>query len=295
MVGLTWLMATVSWAQETPKLTVIEKGAKPRVKLELRPEVPSSQTIDFTMATTMGGAMPAVSVPPIRMGMRLDAQEQDGDRTRYTYEVTEVEIVGATDMGPALEEALAPMVGINGSAWVDTAGATSGMTTNFPPGVPPQMQSEFAKNLELTTIVFPSQKVGVGAKWKTDQDITRDGMMLHQTAAWTLVSVEGSKAVFDVAIQQSAPTQNLELAELPPGATMELTSLSSKGAGRTEIDLTKVSPVSSNMSMSMDMAMKATGPDGSEMPMSMSMTIDIDLVEPRHALTRRDVANFPTV
>ena len=277
VTSLLWLFAP---ALAAPTVKLIEAGAEPRAPLRLEVAPGRTSVVDIRMATHMdlgmGGAM---SMPPMRMALRFDTRGPSGDGVAYGFQIVEADVQGGDPMlSQALGDALRPMVGFAGEAVIDPRGNTSGLVMKPPPGLPSQLSGNLDRSLTMVGAPLPAEPVGVGARWTLDQDVEQQGLTVHQSTTWTLVSRDGPAVVLDTVITQRADPQQIQDPSLPPGSKVTLTSFHSTGSGRSELDLRSLVPSSAIMKMDLKMGMEAMV-EGLSMPMDMTMAVEMSLAK----------------
>ena len=92
------------------------------------------------------------------------------------------------------------------------------------------------------------------------------------------MSRDGGRVVFDTTVVQSADPQVMSGPDIPPGAEVRLESMKSTGSGRTILDLAKVAPVESTMSLDVDMKM-VSKMEAMSFPIEMGFTFQIGITE----------------
>lgn len=99
-------------------------------------------------------------------------------------------------------------------------------------------------------IVFPSDDIGMGAKWTVDSRVTGESTLL-QTVTYTITGIDGDKVNLDVEVSQRPSMGALEITdEESDETTGQLTVLNSNttSVGTLEVDLTQPLPTSGQVS-----------------------------------------------
>jgi hypothetical protein len=99
---------------------------------------------------------------------------------------------------------------------------------------------------------LPDEAVGKGASWQVQTKLSQNGVSLTQTATYSLTDLDGDALTLDVKIAQSAPKQKVAS---PMGVTVDLTSLSSTGGGKSKLRLDRLSPLESLLSVASTVTM----------------------------------------
>ena len=98
---------------------------------------------------------------------------------------------------------------------------------------------------------------------------------LSQTATYELIELDGDQGKLKVSLIQSAPSQEMKVPNLPPGASAKLNSLASTGSGTMRFYLNKPIPHSEmKATMNMESTINASG-QTQDMKMKMGMNIKI--------------------
>lgn len=272
-----------------PDIKVLEAGAEPREPLRLALKPGQTQTMVMTMK--MGMAMeigpqkaPPTSIPPMQMTMNLNVKEitPEGDiRTDFVLESIEV-LPDPTAMPvvvDAMKTMLQSMSKISGSQVITPRGIGKSAQFNMPPDINPQIQQTIdgmQRQINQLAVPFPEEPVGVGARWTVTQHLEQQGMRLDQVATWELVKREGTTITLANSLIQSAAPQPMNAPGLPPGTSVMLEALESKGKGDVEADLTQLSPLKSKVGLEMHMRMLTTAV-GINTPTKMDLTLDVEI------------------
>lgn len=274
-------------ANEGPVVTLIEAGQNPkllRLKLEKGNKVTAEMLMKMSMNMEINGMKPpAMKLPATRMLMDMEITDVSADTYNYAFVVTEAVPVkedGVQQMiMDAMAKALKNTVGLKGKGTMDNRGVNKGASFELPPTLDPQtrqLMDGMRDAVGRMSAPLPKEPVGVGGKWTVTQQLTQNGMTLDQKATYTVKSIDGDLINFDVAVEMNAKPQAVKAPGLPPGAKMQLESMTGKGGGTTQQPLTSMLPKLSNVKI--DTAMKSTveaGGQTQKMAMDMSMEVTI--------------------
>jgi hypothetical protein len=153
-----------------------------------------------------------------------------------------------------------------------------------------QLLQSVKDGMSNTLLPLPSEPVGVGAIWEDRRALDTSGIKLTQIGTFKLVSLEGSRALIEVTVRQTAQPSVVSDPRLPPGAKQEILSMNGEGTGTVRIDLARLD-VESKMRMTNAIETKvsglpnpmgaASGPGGSAPTASVRSTtnakIDLDV------------------
>lgn len=248
------------------EVVLLDPGSEPRQELRYKLEKGHKEQVAMTITMTMKMEMPGmpstpISMPPMKMVMDLEiAEKLDDDKARYKFEVTETDILDAPDVQPmvakTLKSEIGKVVGMKGSAVVDTRGFNTDATLEMPPGLNPQMSQMMdstQQSMDQMSSPLPEEPVGVGAKWELNQNIEQNGINVKQKTTFELVELEGSTGKLKASIMQTAEPQT---AQMPGGVSAEVKSLNSSGEGEINFDLANLVPQKASIDLKTDSDMK---------------------------------------
>lgn len=266
-------------ASDEVKVVLLEAGSEPRRVLRYALSPGHTEKMAMVIDMTMHMDMPqlgkqTVAMPPMKMIMDLAIAEKVGDdEARYTFEVTETDALPKDGIAPAMAQAmktqLGQLVGMKGSAIVDTRGFNRDATIELPPGLPPQMQQMMQgtqDSMDQMSSPLPEEPVGIGAKWEQHQTLTQNGITVKQKTVFELVKLDGDKGVLKATVEQSAPEQSVQMPGMPGKA--KVLSLVSKGEGQIHFNLANLVPDKASIDLDTDSAFEI---DGGGQPVTMKM------------------------
>jgi hypothetical protein len=247
--------STAAEAASTAVVKLIEPGAEPRKELRYALKTGTKESIDLIMGMQMkmnipGMPMPATKVPKMKMTMSVEITDKVGDKeAKYHFAVTDAGVLDTPGVDPMVATMtgteLKKVVGMKGTAIVDSRGFNRDSQLELPPGLNPQMKQMMEgtkQSMDQLSSPLPEEAVGVGAKWELIQTLTQNGITVKQKTLFELVSIDGDKGVLKAGVMQSADRQNAAMPNLPPGVKAELLSLNSTGDGEITFDLSGLLP-----------------------------------------------------
>lgn len=229
-------------------LTVIDAGAEPR--RALRYALPEGATSRLHMtqevATTMrvgGRVLGSPTSFPIVSDMTLGPARQGREGVFVVPFVIDSFALGRSDAIPEAARArmaalLRSMEGIRGQSEISAQGQTLSSTLELPPDLPPNlrdMMNGMREAFVKAAVPFPTEAVGVGARWRTQKHVVQNGIAMDVSASYTLTALDEDGGTFDAQVSGSAPRQ-----ELPVGADgtrSELTSMVVRGESHARFHL----------------------------------------------------------
>lgn len=272
-----------------PAVELLSAGAEPRRLLQYK--VPAGtadsmrMTMDMDMNMEMGGmSMMNMVIPTMIMDMQVNAPEVTpaGDM-RVLSVLTSVQAMDRPDSMPGMADtmlaSLSGMVGMTTDTWMTAGGVPTSVTITLPGGSPPEVQSQIdsmQQGANSASVPFPTQPVGVGAKWVVRTQTDASGMKVDQATTATLESMEGDEITLALEIVQTLADPNMVPPGMPPGAKVTITTFDSQGGGRSELRLDHLVPdlAESTMSMSMEFEVAA---EGQVQPFSMDLEIAMEI------------------
>jgi hypothetical protein len=87
----------------------------------------------------------------------------------------------------------------------------------------------------LTRVLLPVEKVGLGARWETRQEIKAYGFNVQQVNTYTLVDRVGDELMLNVTVQQLAVPQTIEFPE--EGIEISVESMTAQADGQIILKL----------------------------------------------------------
>ena len=226
---------------------LLDKGQRPRS--ELRYGIPAgtttTSTTTFRVATlAQSGDKAALSVLP---GLRLDIVSGPAELTdrgvKFAVNVVKSEALIPADFDAEMAELLrngASIVDqVGGWVEVDNRGRMLAAELNERTkrsDVPVRLLRMIVNTREtLTRVLLPVEKVGLGARWETRQEIKAYGFNVQQVNTYTLVDRVGDELMLNVTVQQLAVPQTIEFPE--EGIEISVESMTAQADGQIILKL----------------------------------------------------------
>ena len=226
---------------------LLDKGQRPRS--ELRYGIPAgtttTSTTTFRVATLATSADNAsLSVLP---GLRLDIVSGPAELTdrgvKFAVDVVKSEALIPADFDAEMAELLrngASIVDqVGGWVEVDNRGRMLAAELNERTkrsDVPVRLLRMIVNTREtLTRVRLPVEKVGLGARWETRQEIQAYGFNVQQVNTYTLVDRVGDEIMLNVTVQQLAVPQTIEFPE--EGIEISVESMTAQADGQIILKL----------------------------------------------------------
>lgn len=270
---------------------LLSAGNEPKQQLRFTPPANTKQSVQMTMKINMamsvgGQTQPTLDSPPIKMVMETNVTQVDANGDIHAnFSYADADVVASANTPPevvnAMRSQLKKIVGLSGSMVVDNQGNTKQVNFNLPEELDPnakRMAEQLVSSFKQISSPVPTEAVGVGAKWKVPNSVTVNGMALNQVATYELVELKNNVATLQLNMEQQGGGQKINPAGLPPGASVDLKSLTSKGNGKITMALNQILPVNSTMSVQSNMEMAVKEPNSQkETTMGMQSVMNISL------------------
>lgn len=250
---------------------LIDSGRNPKRELFFTPTVNSTETLIMTMdmgikISMNNQTLPSVENPKIKMEIEFKVTEID--RNGYIhgdFEYKKVEVLANANTPPemvtAMNTEMSKIEGLKGSLIMDRYGNTKDVKYILPDTINPNMKQRMEQmldSIQQLSSPFPSEALGVGAKWQTNQSLNMNGMILNQVINYEILKINGKNITLSFTLNQSADSQIMKSPQLPPNISMELMSLSSTGGGEILINLDRLMPINSTLTSSSNTEIKMT-------------------------------------
>jgi hypothetical protein len=139
-----------------------------------------------------------------------------------------------------------------------------------------QTIDQMQESMDRVAAHLPEEAVGVGAKWESRTTPVSQGMTINQTGTYELVAIEGDRITLKIGLTQTAANQKISNPSMP-GMKVDVVKMSSKGAGKTILDLSKILPIEAALDIKTEMTMGvATGGQQQNMDMNMDMNLKME-------------------
>ena len=272
-------------------IELLDAGTGEKNLLRMKPKKGFKQTavMELTNSSKMsfgGIAGPSQEMPARHIEMALEVTEVDAATGNFTYafKLTKASVDDAEGVPPfvlqQLRDALASVVGLEGSAVTTTRGHTLKVDFKIPEDAHPEVRGNLdalRQSIAQLSQPLPEEPIGKGARWRTKDRVDMNGLKIDQSTTFELVDVLDGKHVIDVAIEQKAEPQDVEAPGIQ-GGSLRLEKLQGKGKGKTEIRLDGLVP-HAKVDLEVDSRMSMTDGDQSH-AVDMTFTSVVE-IEPR--------------
>lgn len=267
-------------------LKLLEPGAEPRAVVRYKPTPGATSTYETVARTSMDMSMvgPDGNTMSLPMGdmmptMVMKARNTVGQPTPNGLVPVRIEQLGMRlegdtppEMAEAMQGSRAALDGMIFDMLVDANGKPVQLDIVSGGGDPAMgdLVQQLADQMIDRMATFPSEPIGVGARWTSVVDMSMSGLVMSVTQTSVVRAVTPQAIDLDVTMKMDLGNGAMQFPGMPPGVAPEITKFVGTGGGATHIDLGTLVATGS-MTMDLDMAMKITAPGQPPMSMSMKM------------------------
>jgi hypothetical protein len=240
-------------APASPRVVLLEHGAKPHRTLRFEPKVGSEQIVEMITTVTSedtldGQAIPSQPQPGMRLVMHVTIKPPPAaDRILAELVCERIELVNSEDFPDgqrtAIAQSFAQMRGVKFLMKLTPRGEILANRIETPPGFPEHLNAALATIEDGAGQMFspwPVEAVGPGAKWRVEQVVAGKAIEIRQTGTYELIAREGSIVTLRARIEQTADPQQIS-------DSTRLVSMKTGGAADFTYDLTRILPVRSTV------------------------------------------------
>jgi hypothetical protein len=276
----------------TSTVELVEQGSQPRQQLRYKLDEIEEAIVRFTMVTsskmTAGPQQQReVELPKMTLDIAMtNPTMQDDGNLRVEFELLGIAYEPSGDgqqaqmMARMMEQQLGDFE-YSGHYIINERGQVLDGDINMDDSNPQvaQMSQNIEQSLQQVTTAFPEEAVGVGAKWKVNQNLGEAlPFELKQNVVFEVLEIGGDKVTLKTTIDQSADAQTVEDASMPEGTNLELEEFTTQGSGEITFSLASLTPVG-DLTIDMTMAMKGNMPQQGEQSMRTEMHMEMTMDE----------------
>lgn len=252
--GASW--ADAPDAEPAVEVELLDAGREPRKAIRFAPTAGDKSTVAMTMKMSQGMTINGAKQPetplPIQkftMDINVNDVKADGD-VHYGFVYSDIEVLSdPQNPSPALatiQGLMQPMVGSKGSGIVTNRGFSKKGEFEIPENLSPMLKSMLEgmkDSLNQLSSPVPGEAVGLGAKWRTVQNVNSNGIKVKQTIEHEVTAIDEKGLTTTFTLTQEAEPQELKNPGLPPGITIKLDSIDTKGSGTSQLTFDSIFPV----------------------------------------------------
>lgn len=258
---------------EPAKVKLLEPGAADRTAVRWKAVKGATGGVHLDLDTQIQIDAGGQSMP-MTMKMQMDMLSEVREVSAEGVATLDNEIVdadlqmpGMPGGGDASSMVKDMMRGLRMSLKLDARGRASDVEVTGGGAFAKQLADQLGQSLENSTIPFPEEPVGVGAKWQALTRVEANQMQMRVVVEYELVSLSGAKGEVKMTITQYADAQTMKI----NGVDAKLEKLKSAGTGSLKFDLARPTVVTGEMDLKMDASMEVMG-TSADMRMVMHMT-----------------------
>ena len=269
------------------KIDLLAAGTGEKKQLRFTPVVNSRQTSTLTLRLDDKGL--AATIPATKLTMEIVVTQiaANGDIS-FDFTYKNVDIVAEPSIPPSVLEpirrSLSSLVGLSGAVVVDSRGQTKSTSLRLPQELDSSTQQIFeqlSSSLGQLYAPLPEEAVGLGARWRTSQELNINGIQLTQSAIYELVSNQGNVLQLKMLVEQEAQSQEVKLPtspDIPAGFRVQLRSFSNQGEGEMTLQLGQMLPRRSILSSRSSVVLNLKPPQSEQsVPMNQELNVQIIL------------------
>jgi len=260
-------------------ITVLEPGAEPRREFRYDLEAGQTEAMVMRMAVDQSIAADGVmgremTLPTMVMELDLETTELatgEGEKPEGTIEATfEFVSLSASDREGSPEgsaemitEALGGYTTVSGGLTLEPTGRLTQLRIDANPETPPAVQQSLMQTVAALRNVFtpfPDEAVGVGAQWRIDMVIPFPSFTMAQRIEYTLEEIDGDVVTLSMEVSQGAPGEQT-IEDTRGEWESEVAEISGGGEGSVVIDLKRLAPVESDLTISSRVVVNSTQGD----------------------------------
>ena len=210
-----------------PKLKVTEPGAEPRAARKYAFVVGKTDKRAITVRQSAGREGTPAQEAAFVVTAEFTPRAVKPTGTKIEMKVTKIDMPDA--QGPQKAQAMAQLAqftGLTGSFDISPHGEVGEVDFKADekmagPGAEVIIQS-LQQALELVVAPFPSDAIGVGAKWERKVERKERGQETSSTHTFTLTEVSAEGGVVTAEVNLAVPKHPFQQRGVPPGATEEV-------------------------------------------------------------------------
>lgn len=245
----------VAASGSSPRVTLVSAGKSPRapLRLALTSGTVTQATMELSESikqTIDGTPNTSISIPPIDMAILSTVQSvtpEGNAHVGYSYDSVRVVDDGTmtADARANLESSLAPLTAVTTTSTVTDRNETKDAIVAGTEGLgasAAQLTEQLSDQFGALSVTFPTEPVGLGARWREASTTTLSGVKVTQNFEYTLREHDGNRIGVGIKYLQTALPQRAHLPGVPAGAKVDITRYSVAGKGTASMDLSTLLP-----------------------------------------------------
>jgi hypothetical protein len=229
----------------TSPTRLLSAGKGPRRPLRYQWNVKQAENAALEVTTSQsvevgGHAMPRASAPAMRVVVLLQPTSMSPqDDLKYAWSVESATADKAEPRTAELIEAqVGAMRGLSGSGTLSARGVSGRVGVHATPDAGPRaVDAQIAKWLSATTVVFPEEAVGLGARWEKTERAEGPGPLRPETCTLTELGSDSGTVVCEL-----SPTTGPDQLPKDLAAMADIQSVIASGTARSTFRLSRIVP-----------------------------------------------------
>jgi hypothetical protein len=191
------------------------------------------------------------------------------------------EPASVTPAGTRLTEVIRGMKGLHGDKMVSGSGVTRAFRWVLPDDAPAALRpvfESFQTAIDQMTVPWPSEAVGVGARWESVQRVTQSGLTLDQKTSFEVKRVDGDVVELDFQATLSGPPGKLS-GPLTGGLVADVKKLEGSGKGHLVVSRKKLLPDALTAENQIALTLSVEQADGKTRELEVTMKLALSSAE----------------
>jgi len=231
---------------------LLDAGDEPRQALRIAytegDEARITFTSDLLVTQRSGDRTQRLDSPPIAQTLSYAVGSVGADGAEVTVRIDQIAAKGkGTGLGEdelsAIDEELAPLVGLEGTGLITPLGEFEGLVFDAPDGLSDVVAAQLdALEDQIPALgpALPAEPVGVGASWRTTSTASVGGAEVETVSTVAVTGIEDGTLEYTTTIRTSAEPQDIALAGLADGTTARLESSDLQGSSSGAMGLDRL-------------------------------------------------------
>lgn len=251
------LSAEIAVAGSAPaRVKLLSAGEGPREPLRLTPTAGDVVTgsMRFSFGLEQSGAVSTQIDQTMQMDYSTTVLDVATDGTfRITFRYVDFSLLDSSApraQREVTEEALSSFAGLSGEYAMTPLGAVTDAEFDIPADVDPvvaQLVNQLSEQLDSLAVPFPTEAVGVGARWRIATNLDLGGINARQVYTYELTARTGDVVELKISHTQTGKRGPVELPGVPSSVDVSLTHFRARGVGSATVDLTGVLPTANTV------------------------------------------------
>jgi hypothetical protein len=262
----------------TPEVTIIDFGTEPRQQLRFTPVVGAKQTVKMKIeigtntSENIQSSNDYYFIVELTIDTTVKKIDSNGDiHLSYRYSGVTSSTKNSDEMNRQISSSLSNYIGFGATIIIAPQGNVKKtydyiFPKKIPPEMKPIMMSEDLNYFNQFSSPFPSQAVGVGAKWKINQNIPMMYILSNpnQSIIYEFKNRQDNVLNLVMTVEKKTNTQEYKTSNNGTPSSGRITTTTSGGEGQITMDLNQMLPIISTAFIESKTIMKTLSPEMNE-------------------------------